>query len=76
MPGPRSTCRRSAGAASTRPAGSGHDAPHVVTGVSSHPRGVMPVSGTFRGDPDDYQGLKVMVQTEELAPVAAVPPPA
>jgi hypothetical protein len=34
-----------------------------VTGVSSHPRGVMPVSGTFIGARGDYQGLHVSVKT-------------
>ena len=29
---------------------------HIVTGVSSHPRGVMPVSGTFTGEPATISG--------------------
>jgi transglutaminase-like putative cysteine protease len=41
---------------------------HVVTGVSSHPRGVMPVSGMFIGAQSDYRTLQVMVKTEELPP--------
>jgi transglutaminase-like putative cysteine protease len=40
---------------------------HIVTGVSSHPRGVMPVSGTFIGTRADCQGLQVAVKTRELA---------
>jgi transglutaminase-like putative cysteine protease len=37
---------------------------HIVTGVSSHPRGVMPVSGTFVGTAADYRELVVTVKTE------------
>ncbi len=43
---------------------------HVVTGVSSHPRGVMPVSGTFVGRAGELVDLHVTVLTEELSPVA------
>ena len=39
---------------------------HIVTGVSSHPRGVMPVSGTFVGTAADYLGLEVNVTTRLL----------
>ena len=39
---------------------------HIVTGVSTHPRGVMPVSGTFTGAPGDYLGLTVTVKTTLL----------
>ena len=39
---------------------------HVVTGVSSHPRGVMPVSGTFAGRASELIDLQVAVRTEEL----------
>jgi transglutaminase-like putative cysteine protease len=39
---------------------------HIVTGVSTHPRGVMPVSGTFTGAPGDYLGLTVTVKTTVL----------
>lgn len=42
---------------------------HVVTGVSSHPRGVMPVSGLFTGLPADCRALDVTVRTEELPAV-------
>jgi transglutaminase-like putative cysteine protease len=43
---------------------------HVSTGVSSHPRGVMPVSGVFIGARADYKTLEVTVKTEELPAVA------
>jgi transglutaminase-like putative cysteine protease len=39
---------------------------HIGAGVSSHPRGVMPVSGTFTGGTSDYRGLRVSVRTELL----------
>jgi transglutaminase-like putative cysteine protease len=39
---------------------------HIVTGVSTHPRGVMPVSGTFTGASADYLGLQVTVKTTLL----------
>jgi transglutaminase-like putative cysteine protease len=37
---------------------------HVVTGVSNHPRGVMPISGSFFDKEKSYLGMKVTVQTE------------
>ena len=40
---------------------------HIVTGVSSHPRGVMPISGRFTGCAGDCQSLSVAVRTEELS---------
>jgi transglutaminase-like putative cysteine protease len=40
---------------------------HVVTGVSNHPRGVMPISGTFFDGENSYIGMEVSVQTERLA---------
>jgi transglutaminase-like putative cysteine protease len=49
---------------------------HVVTGVSSHPRGVMPVSGSFIGARADYKALQVTVKTEELAPLTTPVPAA
>ena len=39
---------------------------HIVIGVSSHPRGVMPISGTFAGSPTDYRGMHVTVKTTAL----------
>ena len=41
-------------------------ASHIVTGVSTHPRGVMPVSGSFTGSPADCVGLDVTVTTTVL----------
>jgi transglutaminase-like putative cysteine protease len=42
---------------------------HIVTGVSAHPRGVMPVSGTYAGPPGVYLGMSVAVRIERLEPV-------
>ena len=39
---------------------------HIVTGVSTHPRGVMPVSGAFTGGSADYLELHVTVKTTPL----------
>jgi transglutaminase-like putative cysteine protease len=39
---------------------------HVVTGVSHHPRGVMPISGAFLGTRADAKALEVTVLTREL----------
>ncbi len=39
---------------------------HVVTGVSNHPRGVMPIAGTFYGESELYQDMSVTVQTERI----------
>jgi transglutaminase-like putative cysteine protease len=39
---------------------------HVVTGVSNHPRGVMPVSGAFEGSSTDCREMVVTVTTERL----------
>jgi transglutaminase-like putative cysteine protease len=39
---------------------------HVVTGVSNHPRGVMPISGMFTGASSDYREMVVQVTTEKL----------
>ena len=41
-------------------------AKHVVTGVSNHPRGVMPVSGSYFDEKDAYLSMKVTVQTERV----------
>jgi transglutaminase-like putative cysteine protease len=40
---------------------------HVAIGVSSHPRGVMPVTGAFIGAGADYKRLVVTVRTQELS---------
>ena len=42
---------------------------HIVTGVSSHPRGVMPVSGAFTGARADCTSMEVTVRTTELPEV-------
>jgi len=39
---------------------------HVVTGVSNHPRGVMPITGTFFGEHSLYQGMEVSVRTRRM----------
>jgi len=39
---------------------------HIPIGVSNHPRGVMPISGTFSGVASDYKGMTVEVETTEL----------
>jgi transglutaminase-like putative cysteine protease len=36
---------------------------HVVTGVSNHPRGVMPISGSYIGGSTDFRSLHVTVKT-------------
>jgi len=38
---------------------------HIVTGVSNHPRGVMPISGTYSGTRADFSGMTVTVRTAE-----------
>jgi transglutaminase-like putative cysteine protease len=38
---------------------------HIVTGVSNHPRGVMPISGTYAGTPADFSSMTVTVRTAE-----------
>ena len=49
---------------------------HVVTGVSNHPRGVMPISGTFFDQQGSYLGMTVAVQTERLLQPPEPPTPA
>ncbi len=44
-------------------------AAHVVTGVSHHPRGVMPVSGSYHGRAHDFTALQVTVTSSELTTV-------
>jgi transglutaminase-like putative cysteine protease len=46
------------------------DLRHVVTGVSHHPRGVMPVSGKFDGVAADFAELTVAVRTTEESSAA------
>ena len=38
---------------------------HIATGVSQHPRGVMPVSGTYDGPAGSFLGMDVEVLTRE-----------
>jgi transglutaminase-like putative cysteine protease len=40
---------------------------HIVAGVSNHPRGVMPVTGTYFDEHKSYLGMKVAVQTSRFA---------
>lgn len=52
--------------------GEGTSHKHIVTGVSSHPRGVMPVSGSFSGPRENYLNMTVTVKVEALPnPVVA-----
>lgn len=41
---------------------------HIPVGVSNHPRGVMPISGTYQGNSADYRGMSVEVETMEVDP--------
>lgn len=43
---------------------------HIVTGVSAHPRGVMPITGTFSGERELYLGMEVSVKIESLRDLA------
>lgn len=45
--------------------GEGTSLKHIVTGVSSHPRGVMPVSGSFSGPRELFESLEVGVKIDE-----------
>jgi transglutaminase-like putative cysteine protease len=40
---------------------------HIATGVSQHPRGVMPVTGSFHGTRSAFLGMDVEVLTRDLA---------
>jgi transglutaminase-like putative cysteine protease len=46
--------------------GEGTSHKHIVTGVSSHPRGVMPVSGSYSGPREHYLDMTVTVKMEPL----------
>lgn len=39
---------------------------HIAMGLSNHPRGVMPISGSFFGSNADYIGMKVAVKFEKF----------
>lgn len=47
---------------------------HIPVGVSNHPRGVMPISGTYAGATADFQGMSVEVETAELPADDALSP--
>lgn len=47
---------------------------HVVTGVSNHPRGVMPVSGYYNGRANQFLKLKVAVRFEKHPAESSLPP--
>jgi len=46
---------------------------HIVVGVSNHPRGVMPVSGTYFDEHSSYLGMKAGVQTKRFADAESPP---
>lgn len=46
--------------------GEGTSHKHIVTGVSSHPRGVMPISGAYSGPAELYAGMTVSVKIDDL----------
>jgi len=46
--------------------GEGTSHKHIVTGVSAHPRGVMPISGSYNGERELYVGMEVTVKIEPL----------
>jgi transglutaminase-like putative cysteine protease len=50
--------------------GEGTSEKHIVCGVSSHPRGVMPVSGYYSGLWSSYLGMDVRVDIKALEPAA------
>jgi transglutaminase-like putative cysteine protease len=39
---------------------------HIVSGVSSHPRGVMPITGAYSGPASSYLGMSVSVKVSPL----------
>ncbi len=39
---------------------------HIAVGVSHHPRGIMPISGTFNGAPADYFEMVAPVRIERI----------
>jgi len=47
--------------------GEGTSHKHIVTGVSSHSRGVMPVSGSYSGPRELYLDMTVTVKIEDLS---------
>jgi transglutaminase-like putative cysteine protease len=51
-------------------AGKASSLQHVATGVSQHPRGVMPVSGSFDGVRSSFLGMDIDVLTRDLGAAA------
>jgi transglutaminase-like putative cysteine protease len=47
--------------------GEGTSEKHIVCGVSSHPRGVMPVSGSYSGPINSYLGMNVSVRITPIS---------
>ena len=41
---------------------------HIVSGVSSHPRGVMPISGAYSGPTSSFLGMTVSVKIAPFVP--------
>lgn len=54
--------------------GEGTSNKHIVAGVSSHPRGVMPVSGSYAGSRESYLGMTVSVKIEPVSEGGAIQP--
>ncbi len=46
---------------------------HVATGLSNHPRGVMPVTGSFYGPSSAFRAMTVAVQLRTNAPTPPLP---
>jgi len=46
--------------------GEGTSHKHIATGVSSHPRGVMPVTGSYSGPAECYLGMTVSVKIDQM----------
>jgi transglutaminase-like putative cysteine protease len=54
--------------------GEGTSHKHIVTGVSSHPRGVMPVSGSYSGPRERYLDMTVTVKIEPVSGPVGIQP--
>jgi transglutaminase-like putative cysteine protease len=48
---------------------------HIVTGVSNHPRGVMPITGRYTGTAADFLDLTVRVEFSPAPPTPPTSPP-
>jgi transglutaminase-like putative cysteine protease len=51
--------------------GKATDMQHIATGVSQHPRGVMPVSGSYNGPSGSFLDMQVEVLTQELTGITS-----